>query len=256
MNLMETLPATNVAGRKPTEGTTAVVLAGGRGSRLHPYTLVVPKPLVPIGGETLLQLLLKQLRKSGVARVWLTLGYMGHLIRAVCEEGSRSGLTIDYFEEPEPLGTVGCLQLLRAHLPETFLVTNGDIVADVNLREMLDFHKSHGGVATIGCVKKRFSIDYGVIRVNGGNRITSFAEKPAEELLVNMGVYVVDRRVTQYIPAGVSFGMDDLIRALLDAGEEVHAYAHGGYWHDIGSVQDLGSVQESFENLRERVLGN
>ncbi|MEW6278606.1 MAG: sugar phosphate nucleotidyltransferase, partial [Candidatus Eremiobacterota bacterium] len=179
-----------------------------------------------------------------------------HLIRAICEDGSRYGLNIEYVEEPEPLGTIGSVRLLQDQLPDVFLVANGDIVADINLREMVDFHLAHGGMASVACVKKKFTVNYGVIRVNGGSKIASFAEKPADDLLVNMGVYVLNRRVVEYIPESSPFGVDDLIQNLLQAGEAVHCYVHNGTWFDIGSVQDLGSVQECFEQLRERVLGN
>lgn len=239
-----------------TEEMQAVILAGGRGTRLRPYTLVLPKPLVPVGDQPVLGLLLKQLRKYGFREIFITLGYMGSLIRAMCEDQWKGGLNMTYVQEQEPLGTIGPLALIRERLSETFLVTNGDVIADLNLRKLVEFHQRHGGVATVACHRMEIPVKYGVIGCNGGSRIVEYAEKPRHEVLVNMGMYVFSREILDVVPEHGPFGADDLMHALLARGKEVHSFVHQGQWLDIGSARDLEAAQGIFENHRETILGD
>ena len=155
-----------------------------------------------------------------------------------------------------PLGTIGALSLIRDELPEVFIVTNGDVVTDLNLRSMVDFHCRQGAVATIACHRRQVSIEYGVVGLNGGSRVRSFQEKPTEHVIVNMGIYVFRRDILRYIPEGTPFGVDDLIHSLLAAGEAVHSYLHEGQWLDIGSVRELGMAQDLLHACRDRILGD
>src|ERR1700756_2633056 len=153
-----------------------VILAGGRGTRLRPYTMVLPKPLVPVGNQPVLELLIKRLRKSGLSEIIITTGYLGSLIKALCGDGSKWGVNILYSEEKEPMGTIGPLALINGQLKETFLVTNGDVVTDLDFRKLVEFHKKKGGVATIATFRKKVKLDLGVLECNEGQCIVNFME--------------------------------------------------------------------------------
>lgn len=234
----------------------AVIQAGGKGTRLRPYTLVLPKPLVPVGGYPVIEILLKWLRRNGIAEGCITLGYLGSLIRAVCGDGEKFGMPIRYVQEEEPLNTVGALHLLgRSVLNETFLSLNGDVITDLNLREMIRFHKAHGGLLTVATASKPVSVDLGVLELDGNNVTTGFREKPTLTYDVSMGVYCMEPGILDIIPEKVAFGFDDLMHAMLDKGLPVHAYRHQGMWMDIGRPEDYLRAQEVFEQNQAAILG-
>lgn len=234
--------------------TKAVILAGGAGSRLRPYTLILPKPLMPVGDLSVLELLLRQLRQSGIRDVIITLGHLGSIIRALCGDGSKWGLSIEYSDEPTPLGTIGPLRLLRSELTRTFVVTNGDLVTDLDIGALLVSHKRHGGIATVASYCKRVKIDLGVLHRNADLRIVGFEEKPTLEYWVSMGTYVFEPEIIDYVPESGPFGFDDLMHTLLQRNVPVHSYEHTGYWRDIGRKDDFEQVQEEFGALREQIL--
>ncbi|MGA2402121.1 MAG: nucleotidyltransferase family protein [Syntrophobacteraceae bacterium] len=190
----------------------AVIQAGGKGTRLRPYTLVLPKPLMPVGDLPVIEMLLKWLRRSGIEDAFVTIGYLGHLIRSLCGDGAQWGMNICYSEEPEPLGTIGPLLLIREHLTETFLVLNGDLITDLDLRDFIAHHKKRGGLITIATTEKSIKIDLGVLDGNNGH-VTSFREKPELKFRVSMGVYCIEPKILELIPKGVPFGFDDLMYA-------------------------------------------
>lgn len=220
-----------------------VIQCGGKGMRLRPYTTVLPKPLMPVGSKPVLELLLKWLRRNGVQDVYITTGYLGHLIRAVCGDGRQWGVNIHYTEENEPLGTVGALRLLREQLDETFLVINGDVLTDLNLGAFADFHRRQGGPLTIATSRRTIETDFGIIEEHN-NRVTRFQEKPTLTHLVSMGVYCMEPEILAYIPDGVAFGFDHLMACMMAAREPVNIFQHGGLWLDIGRVDDFQKVQE------------
>jgi NDP-sugar pyrophosphorylase family protein len=237
--------------------TKAVILAGGAGSRLRPYTLVLPKPLMPVGDFSVLEILLRQLRRSGIKKVVITLGHLGSLIRALCGDGSKWDLSIEYSEEPTPLGTIGPLRLIRQELTETFVVTNGDLVTDLDLRALLASHKQHGGIATVASYCKRVKIDLGVLHRDEQRRLVGFEEKPTLDYWVSMGTYVFEPQILDYVPEdGRPFGFDDLMHRLLAAKVPVYSFEHSGYWRDIGRKDDFEQVQEEFETHRAQILGS
>lgn len=234
----------------------AVIQAGGKGTRLRPYTLVLPKPLVPVGGYPVIEILLKWLRRNGVEESCITLGYLGSLIRAVCGDGEKFGMPLHYVEEQEPLNTVGALHLLgRDVLSETFLSLNGDIITDLNLRDMIRFHKSHGGLLTVATATKPVAVDLGVLELDENNVATGFREKPTLTYAVSMGVYCMEPAILDLIPPKVAFGFDDLMHAMLDRGLPVHAFRHEGMWMDIGRPEDYLKAQEAFEENQASILG-
>jgi len=220
----------------------AVIQCGGMGMRLRPYTSVLPKPLMPIGPRPVLELLLKWLRRNGVQDVFITTGYLGHLIRSYCGDGGQWNLRIRYTHEPEPLGTIGPLSLLRDELTEPFLVLNGDVLTDLSLGRFAAAHRAHHDPVTIATASRSTKMDFGVIdEVDGTVKV--FREKPTLSHLVSMGVYYMNPSVMQYIPHGVPFGFDNLMLQMLENGCKVHIYRHEGLWLDIGRVDDFQSAQ-------------
>jgi len=225
------------------DGMKAVIQSGGKGTRLKPYTMVLPKPLMPVGSKPVLELLLKWLRRNGTRDAYVTTGYLGHLIRTVCGDGRQWDLRIKYTEEPQPLGTIGGLTLLRDDLSSTFLVVNGDVLTDLNINAFAAYHHQHGGALTIATAKRVIHTDFGVIEDVGG-RVNRFQEKPILTHLVSMGVYCMEPEVLDYIPVGVPFGFDDLMFCMLGRGLPVNTFLHSGLWLDIGRVEDFHKAQE------------
>ncbi len=221
----------------------AVIQAGGQGTRLRPYTLVLPKPLMPVGKLAVIEMLLKWLRRSGIEKVYITLGHLGHLIRALCKDGDQWGLEITYSEEPEPLGTIGPLALLKDHLEETFIVLNGDLVTDLDLRSFVGFHRQQRSIVTVGTTEKTVNVDLGVVESKNG-RMVGFREKPTYKFQVSMGIYCMEPAVLQLIPRGLPFGFDDLMHAMLEKKLPVSIYEHRGLWMDIGREEDFLRAQE------------
>jgi len=233
----------------------AVIQAGGKGIRLQPYTTVLPKPLMPVGGMPVIETLLKWLCRSGIKEIWITIGYLGHLIRALCGDGSQWGMEIIYSEEPDPLGTVGPLQLISDHLDETFLMLNGDLITDLELRALVAFHREHGGSVTVETTKKNIKIDLGVIEKNHDSRIIGFREKPMMKFDVSMGIYCMEPAILDLIPKGVPFGFDDLMHQMLEDDLPIYMYEHEGVWMDIGREEDFRKAQEVFMENHSSLLG-
>jgi NDP-sugar pyrophosphorylase family protein len=221
----------------------AVIQCGGRGTRLQPYTSVLPKPLMPIGARPVLELLLKWLRRNGIEDVYITTGYLGHLIRSFCGNGQQWGMRILYTQEMEPLGTIGPLTLLRDQLDCTFLVLNGDVLMDLSLGAFVSCHRNHGGPLTIATTTRTIKTDFGVIEDANG-LVTQFREKPMLSNCVSMGAYCMEPEVVEYIPAGIPFGFDDLVFCMMERGVPVHTFRHHGLWLDIGRVEDFHKAQE------------
>jgi mannose-1-phosphate guanylyltransferase len=221
----------------------AVIQSGGKGMRLRPYTNILPKPLMPVGSKPVLELLLRWLRRNGVREVYITTGYLGHLIRSFCGDGRRWDLRIEYTEEYEPRGTIGALSLLRDELDTTFLVINGDVLTDLNLGAFLAEHHRHGDDLTVAVSSRNVRIDFGVLE-HINNRVISFREKPNFTTLVSMGVYCMEPAMLRYIPDGIPFGFDDLIFSMLAAEQPVHTFVHNGVWLDIGRIEDFQRAQD------------
>lgn len=232
----------------------AVIQAGGKGTRLRPYTLVLPKPLMPVGGLPVIEILLKWLRRNGIQKIYITTGHLGRLLRSLCGDGSQWDMEIQYTEEPEPLGTVGALGLLRSELNETFLVINGDLLTDLNLRVLHDSHKRHGQLLTIGVTDKKVHVDLGVLDTQDG-QVVRFREKPSFNFQVSMGIYLMEPGILDLIPSGVPFGFDDLMYHMLENDLPVHTYHHKGTWMDIGRPEDFQAAQDYFSENEALMLG-
>ena len=221
----------------------AVIQAGGRGTRLAPYSTVLPKALMPIGEGTVIDHLLNQFRDAGVGEVIITVSRFGPLIRSYCGDGSRWNLTIDYITEDVPLGTIGGLALLRDRLDGSFFVANSDVYTDLELKDLLAAHSNGSAAVTVVVTRQRVNVAYGVLDHSGG-RLLEFREKPSQEFSVSTGIYCMSPEVFEFIPPSGSFGFDHLMRAMLDRGAPVGVHEHLGSWIDIGRVEDLRRAQE------------
>lgn len=215
----------------------AVILAGGVGARLQPYTMSLPKPLMPVGNHPILEILIKQLKKAGIKKVIIAVGYLESLIRAYFGDGSKFGIEIEYSSETKPLGTAGPLRLVADYLPRTFLFLNGDILTDLNFSAMFNFHKKNKAIATIGLAKRKVEIDFGVIEIDGKEGFSKWKEKPMFEYMVSTGAYILEPEAIQRIPSGL-FNIPDLIVKLKKENKKVACYIHNGFWLDIGRLQD------------------
>ncbi len=229
----------------------AVLLAGGKGTRLQPFTVSLPKPLMPVGDYPILEILMRQLKEAGVTKFIICVGYLESLIRSYFGDGSKWGIEIKYSSEDEPLGTAGPLKLIEGELNETFFFMNGDLFTDVNLKKMLEYHKEHGGPATIGLTKRTVDIDFGVIQIDEQNKFSEWKEKPTLEYLVSMGMYVFEPSVISYLPDGF-FNVPDLIQALHDSDKKVQGFVHDGYWLDIGRLSDYQEACRVVENQEQK----
>ena len=234
----------------------AVILAGGRGTRLRPYTTILPKPLMPVGDRPILDIVIRQLARAQFERVTIATGYLAELIEAFFGDGSRHGIPIDYFREDEPLGTVGALSLIDG-LDEHFLVMNGDVLTDLDYRELLDGHRAGGQAATIAAHRREVQISLGVMHFDDGddaNRVTDYSEKPTLDYEVSMGVYCFAPRALELIEPGERLDFPDLVLRLIAAGESVKAWRSDKYWLDIGRHDDYEQAQDEFESRRHLFL--
>ena len=231
----------------------AVVLAGGRGTRLAPYTHILPKPLVPIGDMPILEVLLRQMKRAGIHDVVLAVGHLAGLLRSYFGDGQKLGLRIAYQEENHPLGTAGPLASVSG-LGRTFLVTNGDVLTNLDLRELLSFHKARGGVATVAVHKREVLVDLGVVQSNHDGVVTGYIEKPTFDYTVSMGIYVFEPRVLEYIPPGRYMDFPDLVLKMIATGERINGYLFDGYWRDLGRRDDYEQAAQDFESMRAEFL--
>jgi NDP-mannose synthase len=228
---------------------TAVVLAGGLGSRLRPYTVVLPKPLMPVGDMPILEIIIKQLAKHGFSRILLAVNHQAQLLQAFFGNGERLGVDIEYSLESKPLGTMGPLRLMNS-LPDDFIVMNGDVLCDLDFSKFVEEHTAEHRLFTIAAAVREQLIDYGVLVANSDNRLTGFSEKPRTTYLVSMGVYCVSRDVLDWIPRDEPFGFDQLMLKLIASGREVRIEPHSGYWLDIGRPDDYFRAVEEWPRLK------
>lgn len=232
----------------------AVILAGGRGTRLRPYTIVLPKPLMPIGEYPILEVIVRQLIKAGFDHITMAVNHQAEIIKAFFQDGERWGARIDYSLEMQPLGTMGPLKLIP-DLPDNFLVMNGDILSDLDYAAFHDEHVDRQELFTISSMQREQRIDYGVLEANSAGKLTAFREKPHTSYQVSMGIYMVSSRVLEHILIGRAYGFDNLMLDLLDAGQSARVRPFAGYWLDIGRPDDYERAIDEFESMKGRFLG-
>ncbi len=236
----------------------AVILAGGKGSRLGPYTTVLPKPLLPVGDRAILEVVVEQLRGQGFTDLSFAVGHLAHLVQAVFGDGTERGVSIEYHHESLPLGTAGALATVE-NLDDTFLVMNGDVLTALDYSELWRAHRESGNILTIATHRRVVRTDYGVIHADGQigatRNVTGYEEKPELPYIVSMGVYVAEPALLEYITPGCRLDVPDLVLALLEANEQVGSYLYEGYWLDIGRHEDYERAIVEYEQLKHLLFG-
>jgi len=237
----------------------AVILAGGKGTRLRPYTHVLPKPLMPLGEDEpmpIIEVVLRQLVRFGFRDVTIITGYLSELIESFCGDGRKFGARIGYRREVTPLGTAGGLTLLTRP-SEPVLVINGDILTTLDYGAMHHFHRDRGAAATIASYPREVKIDFGVLQFGDDPHVlTGYQEKPEYSFQVSMGVYILDPAAWDFLRAGESITMPELLEAMRTTGREIHCYRQKCYWLDIGRHDDYATANEIFDNRRASFLGH
>lgn len=232
----------------------AIILAGGKGARLRPYTVVFPKPLMPIGEFPILEVIIRQLVKHGFDHVTLAVNHQAEIIKAFFQDGAKWGIRIDYSQEDKLLSTMGPLRLIQ-NLPENFLVMNGDILTDLSYSDLFDEHVSKHNIFTISSHVREQKIDYGVLEVDASGYLCSFLEKPKTKYMVSMGVYMANRRILSFIPQDQIYGFDNLMLDLMAAKQPASVREFDGYWLDIGRPDDYIQAIEEFDQMKPRFIG-
>jgi len=233
----------------------AVILAGGRGTRLAPYTTVLPKPLLPLGQVPILEIILRQLERHRFSRISLACGHLGELIRAYLDnKGLSERLNIDYYWEEEPLGTAGALASMKT-LDERFLVMNGDILTTLDYSALVNFHIEQQAALTIAVTSKEVQIELGILQIDQHQRVVGYTEKPVEHFPASTGIYVYEPRVLTFIEAHTYLDFPTLVMRLVEAGESVAAYRTDAFWLDMGNKGDYETATKVFEDNPERFIG-
>jgi NDP-sugar pyrophosphorylase family protein len=230
----------------------AIVMAGGKGTRLQPFTATFPKPLVPLGDMPVLEILLRQLRRAGIDEVILAVNHLHQLIRAFCGDGQAFGLRIDYSLEDEPLGTAGPIAALLDRIDRTFVVANGDLLTSFDITAMVGAHRSVGADASIAVYEREIKVDFGLVETDSTMRLIGYQEKPSYTHLVSMGLYVLERdAVRSYLRPAQRLDMPDLMTALVADGRKVQCHRQDCVWLDIGRPEDYAAAQTLFEQNRD-----
>ncbi len=236
--------------------TQAVIMAGGKGARLQPYTALFPKPLMPLGDMPILELLLRRMKRAGVTDVILAVNHLGHLIEAFFGDGSDLGLHISYTNEIKPLGTAGALGNIIDDLDETFLVANGDLLTTMSLEAMAQQHLETQCDASIGIFERENKIDFGLIEFDSENRLSAYREKPTSMYYVSMGIYILQREAVRHcIIKDEYLDMPSLLLKMRAGDADVRCYHDDCMWLDIGRPDDFALAQKLFAQNRELFLG-
>ncbi len=233
----------------------ALILAGGKGTRLRPYTTVLPKPLMPIGDMPIMEIVLRQLKAAGFDSVIMAVGYMHHLFESFFQDGKRYGLNITYSFEDEPLGTAGPIALVLDRLEDNFLVMNGDLLTTLNYRSLFDRHIQTESAATIALHRRTVNIDYGVIDYDKNDRLIGYTEKPSYDYDVSMGVNILNRKtIAEIVKVNKYLDIPDLMMQLNSKGELVSCYREECDWLDIGRVDDYKLAVDLFEKNKSHFI--
>jgi len=231
----------------------AIVLAGGKGRRLSPYTVSFPKPLVPVDDMPILEVVIRQLKAAGFDSITMAVGHLAELLVAYFGDGRRWGVRIEYSREDLPLGTVGPLALID-DLPESFLVMNGDVLTTLKYDWLYNYHLASEAELTIACHRCNTKIDLGVIDFDGRLQVTGYREKPTLPYDVSMGVYIFNRTVLDLVKSGDHVDFPCMVRSLIERGSVVKVYLSDDEWLDIGRPSDYALAAETFASMRDRFL--
>jgi len=231
----------------------AIILAGGKGTRLKPYTTIIPKPLVPIGGEMpVMEIVVRQLVRDGFNHITLAVNHMANLIMAFFGDGSRWGIKIDYSLEAKPLSTIGPLTLIR-DLPDDFLVMNGDILCNLDYKGFYNYHLKSDNTVTVAVFRREEKIDSGVLEYDENNFITGFVEKPVYKFDVSMGIYCIKRSIIEELPIGGTYGFDNLMIDGIKKKQKIGVMPFKGFWMDIGRPDDCDRANETYEGIKDKL---
>ena len=228
----------------------AIILAGGKGTRLRPYTVVLPKPLMPIGEYPILEVIIRQLVFHGFDKITIAVNHQAEIIKAFFGDGSKWGITINYSLETKTLSTMGPLTLID-DLPDDFLIMNGDVLTDLNFNQFYDTHVAEKNIFTISSFHREHVNQYGVLEKGRNNFLTGFKEKPKHKFEVSMGVYMANKKILKYIPFNEAYGFDHLMLALMENKEPAKVERYEGYWLDIGRPDDYMQAIEVFEKMEK-----
>lgn len=231
----------------------AIILAGGKGTRLRPYTVVLPKPLMPVGDYPILEVIIRQLVFDGFTHITMAVNHQADIIKAFFGDGKTWGIKIDYSLEDKPLSTMGPLKLIH-DLPENFLIMNGDVLTDLSFARFSEDHVNEKNIFTISSFEREQISEYGVLEVDEHRFLSDFKEKPRQKFQVSMGVYMANRQVLDLIPENVPYGFDHLMLDLIKAGNPARVHKHSGYWLDIGRPDDYMQAIEEFGELKHKFL--
>ena len=231
----------------------AVILAGGRGTRLRPYTVALPKPLMPVGDKAILEIIIRQLAAAGFDHITLAVNHQAEILMAVFGDGRKLGVRIDYSLETEPLGTMGPLRLVE-DLQDNFVVMNGDLLTDQGFAAFFGAHARSGALKSISAATREQIIDYGVLELDSDDILNGFEEKPRIPYVVSMGIYGLNRRVLPLIPEGGPFGFDNLVLKLLADRTPARVVRHEGYWLDIGRPDDYQRATDDWPELEKDIF--
>ena len=233
----------------------AIILAGGLGTRLRPYTYSLPKPLMPLGQKPILEIIILQLLKNEFSHITLAVNHQADIIKAYFGDGSKWGIKIDYSLEKGPLGTMGPLKLIT-DLPDNFLLMNGDIFTDMNFKNFFDEHIKQNNLFTISSKIRNQKIDFGVLNTDKNNNLIDFQEKPINLYQVSMGIYMISKEILEFIPENESFGFDQLMNFLISIKNFPSVIPYEGYWLDIGRPEDYATAIDKFEKNTKKFLND
>jgi len=228
----------------------AIILAGGKGTRLKPYTISIPKPLVPVGDYPIIEIIIRQLALYGFKKITISTGHLAELIEAYCGDGKRWNVNISYVREEKPLNTAGALKLV-SNYKEDLLVVNGDVLTTLNYRMLYDLHKEKNAQATIAVTKRQSQIDYGVLKFSESGYLNKYIEKPVYDFFVSMGVYVISPNCVVLIKDDESIGIPDFFTRIMSTyGNQIYCYKSECFWLDIGRIEDYEKAQEEFSDIK------
>ncbi len=231
----------------------AVILAGGKGTRLRPYTVVLPKPLMPIGDYPILEVIIRQLKEHDFTHITMAVNHQAEIIKAFFGDGSKWGIKIDYSLEKKALSTMAPLRLIK-DLPDDFLVMNGDILTDLDFGKFYKNHIQNNNIFTISSYKRVIKSEFGVLDVDNLNTLTGFREKPVSVYDVSMGIYMVSKKTVEHIPEDTFYGFDHLMLDLMKNNKKPKVQKFDGYWLDIGRPDDYLQAIEEFDEMRAKFI--
>ena len=231
----------------------AIILAGGKGVRLKPYTTLIPKPLVPLGGQrSVVELVVMQLANAGFTRITLAVSHFSDLVMAYFGDGKKWGIAIDYSLELKPLNTIGPLTII-GDLPENFLVMNSDVLCNLDFKKFFREHVSSRGQVSVAACQRDSLVDFGVLKYDARNYLTEFYEKPVNRFQVSMGVYCFNRSVIRKLPKNHPYGFDQLMLDGLKNKSKIRIYPFKGFWLDIGRPEDYQYADENYKKIKNKL---